>query len=81
MMVLAGARGSFEIAFASASIETSPETGSRAPWFQASWWLPRITHWSGHTDPWRIAMTFCAVTVFQLNSSCSRTVAGPGPMR
>ena len=64
---------------ASSSTATMPLTGSVAPKTQPSWWLPRITHWSGSSAPGSIAMTSCAGARSQSNSTLSRTVAGPGP--
>src|SRR5256885_17064488 len=56
-----------------------PLTGSSAPFTHASWWLPRITHWSGFAEPRRTAITSRAGARLQSNASLSRTVAGAGP--
>jgi len=36
---------------ASSRMATCPEMGSSAPFTHPSWWLPRITHSSGKTEP------------------------------
>jgi len=40
-----------------ATCATMPLTGSAAPLTQASWWLPRMTHWSGRSEPSSRAIT------------------------
>jgi hypothetical protein len=45
------------MACASASSATWPDSGSLAPNTQPSWWLPRITHWSGSSAPRIVAIT------------------------
>ena len=39
---------------ASSRRATWPESGSAAPLTQASWWLPRMIHWSGDCAPWNL---------------------------
>ena len=70
---------SWPYARASSSSGTNPEIGSSAPFTQASWWLPRITHSSGATAPGMRAIT--SYNVFKLQSDFTRrcTLAGPGP--
>ena len=69
------------IARASSSSAESPLIGSSAPLTQASWWLPRMTHSSGHTEPSIFATTSRAGTSFQSKTSFRWTFAGPGPTR